>query len=70
MADQGVPANTERQYRVTPRELPASCPMPGMALWNAHPKVFLAFTDNKAVCPYCDAVFLLVPQTQESSASE
>ena len=37
-----VPANAEHRYNVTHADLPLSCPMPGMSLWNSHPKVYLA----------------------------
>ena len=36
-----IPANAENRYTVTRADLPLSCPMPGMALWNSHPKVYL-----------------------------
>ncbi len=54
------PANTERQYRVKREDLPLSCPTPDMALWNSHPRVYLAIeATGKAQCPYCGANFLL-----------
>lgn len=53
------PANTERRYTVTAEDLPVSCPRSDMVAWNSHPRVFLPFVDNEAVCPYCDAVFVL-----------
>ena len=34
-------ANTESRYEVTRADLPLSCPMPDMAVWNSHPKVYL-----------------------------
>lgn len=36
--------------------------MPGMTLWNSHPKVYLPIEDQggKAMCPYCSADFVLV----------
>ena len=37
-----IPANAEHSYKVTPADLPLSCPMPGLALWNSHPRVYLA----------------------------
>ncbi|MBN8482908.1 MAG: zinc-finger domain-containing protein [Xanthomonadales bacterium] len=57
----GVPANAENRYRVGPADLPLSCPMPGMALWNSHPKVYLPIEeqDGRAKCPYCGADFIL-----------
>lgn len=42
------------EVKVTPTEMPLSCPLPNMALWNMHPKVYLALdADNRAMCPYC-----------------
>jgi uncharacterized Zn-finger protein len=34
--------------------------MPGMYLWNSHPKVYLPVQDaGEAKCPYCGAVYYL-----------
>ena len=34
--------------------------MPGMYLWNSHPKVFLPIEETgEAKCPYCGAVYYL-----------
>ena len=53
-------ACTLRRYEVSSEELPVSCPLPEMALWNAHPKVYLAFDSQaRAQCPYCGAEFVL-----------
>jgi len=55
-----VQANAQNQYDVTHAELPLSCPMPGMSLWNSHPKVYLAVeATGSAKCPYCGAVYTL-----------
>ena len=55
-----VPANAENQYAVTHADLPLSCPMPGMSLWNSHPKVYLAVeATGSAKCPYCGAQYTL-----------
>jgi len=55
-----VPANAENRYEVTRADLPLSCPMPGMALWNSHPKVYLPVeATGSAKCPYCGAQFTL-----------
>ena len=53
-------ANTEHEYYVTKADLPVSCPTKEMELWNAHPRVYLAF-ENKSeeICPYCSAKFIL-----------
>ena len=40
--------------------MPLSCPMPGMYLWNSHPKVFLPIEETgEAKCPYCGAEYFL-----------
>jgi len=55
--------NNIGDYRVTRADLPLSCPMPTMALWNAHPKVYLPIHETKeAVCPYCSARYILVEE--------
>jgi uncharacterized Zn-finger protein len=54
-------ASEVRQYQVTTADLPLSCPMPSMRLWDAHPKVFLPIQKTgQAVCPYCGAHYTLV----------
>lgn len=55
-----IPANTRNLYEVTAADLPLSCPMPGMHLWNSHPRVMLpiAVTGSEK-CPYCGAVYVL-----------
>lgn len=56
-----IQPNAENLYRVTAADLPLSCPMPGMYLWNSHPKVYLAIeTQGRSKCPYCGAVYELV----------
>jgi uncharacterized Zn-finger protein len=59
-AEKRIPANAQNSYEVTRADLPLSCPMPGMALWNSHPKVYLAIeATGSAKCPYCGAQFTL-----------
>ncbi len=56
-----IPANAEHSYSVSKMHLPLSCPMPGMYLWNSHPKVYLPIEEAGSVkCPYCGADYLLV----------
>jgi uncharacterized Zn-finger protein len=56
-----VQPNAENSYEVQRSDLPLSCPMPGMYLWNSHPKVYLAVENTgKAKCPYCGADYHLV----------
>ena len=55
-----VQANAEHRYAVGRKDLPLSCPMPGMYLWNSHPKVFLPVEETgEAKCPYCGAAYFL-----------
>ena len=55
-----IQPNAENQYNVTQADLPLSCPMPGMYLWNSHPKVYLPVEDTgEAKCPYCGAHYTL-----------
>ncbi len=53
-------ANTKRRYEVTTADLPLSCPMWDMRVWDAHPRVYLPIEDTgREVCPYCEAEFIL-----------
>ena len=55
-----IQANTENHYSVSASDLPLSCPMPGMSIWNSHPKVYLPIEDTgQAQCPYCGAQYSL-----------
>lgn len=55
-----IPANAQHKYQVRMKDLPLSCPMPGMYLWNSHPKVFLPVEETgEAKCPYCGAQYIL-----------
>lgn len=60
-AEPRLPANAENRYSVKHSDLPLSCPMPAMALWNSHPKVYLPIEEQggKAKCPYCGAEYVL-----------
>jgi uncharacterized Zn-finger protein len=52
--------NGQQHYEVGLDDLPLSCPMPSMHLWNSHPRVFLPIEANGwAKCPYCSAEFTL-----------
>ncbi|MGY0505015.1 zinc-finger domain-containing protein [Luteimonas sp. e5] len=55
-------ANAQREYEVHRADLPLSCPLPSMALWNSHPRVYLPIEEEggKSECPYCGAKFTLV----------
>ncbi len=53
-------ACTKRHYDIKPSDLPLSCPMPDMRVWDAHPRVYLPIQETgKIVCPYCEAQFTL-----------
>ncbi|KPK58773.1 MAG: zinc-finger domain-containing protein [Gammaproteobacteria bacterium] len=53
-------ANARDHYTVTRDQLPLSCPLPAMALWNSHPRVYLPVeVTGTAKCPYCGATFTL-----------
>jgi uncharacterized Zn-finger protein len=56
-----IQPNAQHQYTVTAADLPLSCPMPGMYLWNSHPRVYLAIESaGWAKCAYCGAEYTLV----------
>ena len=56
-----IPANAENRYNVTRADLPLACPMPGMQLWNSHPRVYLPIEDDGGTskCAYCGATYIL-----------
>ena len=59
--EQLQPANAEKVYQVTARDLPLHCPQPSMYLWNSHPKVYLPIEKTgEATCPYCSTSYKLV----------
>lgn len=52
--------NAQNQYEVSVEDLPLSCPMPQMSLWNSHPKVYLSIEQTgEAKCQYCGAEYTL-----------
>jgi uncharacterized Zn-finger protein len=58
--DRLIQPNAENRYEIGADDLPLSCPMPGMHLWNSHPRVYLPVESNGSVkCPYCGAVYTL-----------
>jgi uncharacterized Zn-finger protein len=62
-----IPANAQHRYEVRSRDLPLSCPMPGMYLWNSHPKVFLPIEETgEAKCPYCGADYFLTDTDRQT----
>ena len=55
-----IQPNAQNHYEVKQDDLPLSCPMPGMYLWNSHPRVYLAVeATGWAKCPYCSAEYTL-----------
>lgn len=60
-AQELITPNAEHTYEVTHGDLPLSCPMPGMMLWNSHPRVYLSIIDDggQSLCPYCSARYIL-----------
>ncbi len=53
-------ANAAMAYTVKESDLPLSCPMPDMTLWNSHPRGYLDMErTGEATCPYCGAHFTL-----------
>lgn len=60
-SDAKIEPNAEHRYEVTRNDLPLSCPMPEMSLWNSHPKVYLPVEQTgRAKCPYCGAEYVLI----------
>jgi len=58
--DKLIEPNAQSRYEVTHKDLPLACPMPGMSLWNSHPRVYLPIEQTgEARCPYCGAVYVL-----------
>jgi uncharacterized Zn-finger protein len=56
-----IQPNAENLYQVRKADLPLSCPMPGMYLWNSHPRVYLPIESTGTTrCPYCGAIYTLV----------
>lgn len=54
------PANTSKRYEVSAKDLPVSCPMETMRVWDSHPRVYLPIEETgHAVCPYCEAEYVL-----------
>jgi uncharacterized Zn-finger protein len=55
-----ITPNALHHYTVNMEDVPLSCPMPGMYLWNSHPKVYLPIEPTGwAKCAYCGAEYTL-----------
>ena len=61
LAEDLATPNASNRYELKESDLPAHCPMPGMSVWNSHPRVYLPIKENggHAKCPYCGAEYLL-----------
>ena len=60
-----IPANAQHKYGVRQKYLPLSCPMPGMYLWNSHPKVYIPVQQTgEAKCPYCGAIYHMIDEDE------
>ncbi len=57
------PSQPAEHFTVTEQDLPLCCPMPGMELWNMHPRVYLDIEATQHVqCPYCGTRYSLVSE--------
>ncbi len=55
-----TPTARAMRVEITRKDLPLHCPMPGMSLWNSHPRVFLPIeASGEERCPYCGTVYVL-----------
>ena len=53
--------SAESRYEITRVDLPLSCPIPDIAVWNSQPKVYRPVEETgEAKCPYCAAEFRLI----------
>ncbi len=65
--EQLIAANAQHRYGVRRDDIPLSCPMPGMFLWNSHPKVYLPIEETgEAKCPYCGAQYVLEDRADQT----
>ena len=56
-------AKVQVEVKISKNDLPLSCPMPNMSLWNMHPKVYLALdADQQAMCEYCSTLYILTDE--------
>jgi len=62
MAKLSIPkqACSKKKQTITTKALPLSCPSDEMAVWNAHPKVYLPIEKTgTSTCPYCGTKYVL-----------
>lgn len=57
-----TPGHDTGRHEVRRADLPLSCPTPEMALWNAHPRVYLPIEaeGGTSTCPYCGTQYVLI----------
>jgi len=54
------PTRPQSTIKISWDDVPLHCPMPGMTLWNSHPRVYLPIeADGEAHCPYCGTHYTL-----------
>ncbi len=59
-SDRSDTPNAQKRYTVKLSELPISCPLPAMEVWNSHPRVYLPLeAERECKCPYCGTLFVL-----------
>ncbi len=51
-----------QRHEVRRADLPLSCPLPSMAVWDEHPRVYLSIVEDggESQCPYCGAIYVLI----------
>ncbi|MCZ2095389.1 MAG: zinc-finger domain-containing protein [Anaerolineae bacterium] len=54
-----IQPNAQSQYTVTVNDLPLSCPMPSMHLWNSTRRYSCPSKTGWSKCPYCSAEYAL-----------
>jgi uncharacterized Zn-finger protein len=66
-----IEPNAQNHYDVDAEDLPLSCPMPQMYLWNSHPRIYLPIQQTGwAKCPYCGAEYTLKADEQGGASRE
>ena len=57
---QKVKACEQQKIDITDADIPLSCPMDRMRLWDGHPKVYLPIEETgHEMCPYCGTEYFL-----------
>lgn len=55
-------ACSDRLVEITTSDLPLACPMQSLAVWEAHPRVYLPIEETgQVLCPYCGTQYILKP---------